>query len=79
MMKIEWQLVFLWIVLKLLISVWKVSKFDKKKFSLLTQRKNPANIYLLKVKIETQEKVWNMFKVNNKNTRTVLLTFHTFF
>ena len=30
-----------------------------------------ANIYLLKVAIKTLEKVWNMFKVNNKDTRTV--------
>ena len=30
----------------------------------------PANIYLLKVNRNTKKKVWDMFIVNNKNTRT---------
>ena len=29
---------------------------------------NPANIYLFTLVIETLKKVWNMFKVNNKDT-----------
>ena len=36
-------------------------------------RSNPANKYLLKSKIQTLEKVGNMFKVNNKE-----LTFNIF-
>ena len=37
----------------------------------------PANIYLLKVNNNrnTRKKVWNMFKVNNKNTRTTSLIY----
>ena len=45
----------------------------------------PANIYLPKVKNRSmRNKVWNMFKVNNKDTRTTSMTlltlniFHTF-
>ena len=34
------------------------------------QAMSPTNIYLFKVMTETLEKVWNMCKVNNKNTRT---------
>ena len=36
---------------------------------------NPANIYLFKVDSRNiRKKVWNMFKVNNKNTTTTSLT-----
>ena len=42
---------------------------------------NLASIYLLKVNNRnTKKKVWNMFKVNNKATKTTLILniFHTF-
>ena len=32
---------------------------------------NQSTFTCLKLTIETQEKVWNMYKVNNKNTRTI--------
>ena len=35
--------------------------------------KDPANIYLFKITIEILEKGVNMFKVNNKNTKTLSL------
>ena len=38
---------------------------------------SPANIYLFKVtnrNPKTYKKVWNMFKVNNKNTRMTSVT-----
>ena len=43
------------------------------------------NVYLLKVKNKRQKKVWNMFKVNSKDTKTTSMTslnlniLHTFF
>ena len=37
---------------------------------------NPTSIYLLKVNCRNNRKeVWNMFKVNNKETRTTTLIF----
>ena len=38
----------------------------------MVKDKVPDNIYLFKVNnTNTIEKMWNMFKVNNKNTRTM--------
>ena len=44
-------------------------------FLFLTLSKYPANIYLYKAIIKTLKKLRNMFKVNNKNTRTMSPTF----
>ena len=40
--------------------------------SLLFRKHYPAGIYLLNVNNRNNSKVWNMFKVNNKDTRTKL-------
>ena len=44
----------------------------KKRAIFTSKRKNfPANIYLFKVNIRNfQSNVWNLFKVDNKGTRT---------
>ena len=41
----------------------------------------PANIYLFKgINRNTRKKVWNIFKVNNKNTRTMsMMSFWYFY
>ena len=40
---------------------------------------NPASIYLLKVNCRNNRKeVWNMFKVNSKETRTTMLIISSF-
>ena len=48
------------------------------KFRILKDSVNPAGIYLLKVNNKnTRTKVWNMFRVNNKDTRMTPMTYFT--
>ena len=49
-------------------------------FLLSTTSSNPADIYLFKGNQRIfKKKVWNMFKVNNQDTRTTLLKFFSVF
>ena len=60
-------------------TAYKISFLPAK---LISAEANEPTITCSKLTIETLEQVWNMFKVNNKDTRHMFLTlniFHTLF
>ena len=64
------------------VSVWKLSNFEdsSKMDQTWVIQFDSVGIYLFKVHWwQHQKNVWNMFKVNNKHTRTTSLTSHTSF
>ena len=92
-LKIFLTTVFGYVILQADTEILIIYNLSLKKLIHLQCNTLPANIYLLKINNRNSiKKVWNMFQVNNKNTRTTvfivnLLTitvfivniFHTFF